>query len=127
MLKDKEVIKFDSPEEMLDYITSDSDLYNLETGDYIWRWNDYDSIAVDNFSIEEAERLEQEATKEKTYWGGLVPGGARIYDSQSYYDDYLGCTESDDESSFMDFDEDELNLDYCREVYNKGIWIDVTH
>ena len=111
MLKDKQKVSFKSPEEMLDYITSDSDLYNLETGDYIWKYTECGSIAVDNFSIEEAERLAKESTEEKTYWGGLVGGGAVVYDDPSH--------ELYEEG-------DETNLDYCKGTYNKGIWVDVT-
>jgi hypothetical protein len=88
-------------------------LYNLETGDYIWKYTECGSIAVDNFSLEEAERLEQEATEKEVYWGGLIGGGSIIYDDPShelYNEEY-----------------DESNLDYCKEVYNKGIWIDVSH
>lgn len=112
MLENEQKISFESPEEMLDYITTGSDLYNLETGDYIWCYNDCGSIAVDNFTIEEAEQLELEAIKEDMYWGGLIGGGSIIYDDPSHE---------------LWEDGDETNLDYCKEVYNKGIWIDVTH
>lgn len=112
LLKDKRKVKFSSPQEMLECIQIGYDLYNLETGDYIWCYNDCGSIAVDNFSIEEAEKLEQEAVRTYTYWAGLIGGGSTIYD---------------DPSSEHWEDGQETNLNYCEEVYNKGTWIDVTH
>lgn len=111
-LINKEHIKFDSPEEMLDYICGDNDLYNLETGDYIWKYTECGSIAVDNFSLEEAEEIEKEANEIDEYWGGFIDGGSIIYDDPSHelYEEHYAS-----------------NLDYCKEVYNKGIWVDVTH
>lgn len=111
-LINKEHIKFDSPEKMLDYICGDCDLYNLETGDYIWKYTECGSIAVDNFSLDEAERLEQKAIEEEMYWGGLIYGGSIIYDDPSHdlYEEYYAS-----------------NLDYCKEVYDKGTWVDVSH
>lgn len=111
-LINKEHIKFDSPEEMLDYICGDNDLYNLETGDYIWKYTECGSIAVDNFNLEEAEEIEKKANEIDEYWGGFIGGGSIIYDDPSHelYEEH-----------------DASNLDYCKEVYDKGTWIDVSH
>lgn len=112
-LKGREHIVFNSPEEMLNYICNDNDLYNLETGDYIWKYTECGSIAVDNFSLDEAEEIEKKANELHEYWGGFIGGGSIVYDDPSH--------------DLYDKEYDESNLDYCKAVYNKGIWVDVTH
>ena len=112
MLKDKKVIKFNTPYEMFDYVYNNCDLYNLETGDYVFRYSEAGSFAVYNLSIEEAERLEQMATECNEYWGGMLGVGGYIYD---------------DVTSDFYKKGDETNMSYCKEVYNQGVWLDVTH
>ena len=58
-LENKEVVTFASPQEMCQYVVSgERDLYNLETEDYIFKYNEGGSIAVYNLSREEAEELD---------------------------------------------------------------------
>ena len=111
-LKNRKHIVFNSPEEMLDYICSDFDIYNLEIGDYIFRYNEPGSICVYNFNLEEAEEIEKEANELHEYWGGFIGGGGSIYDDPSHELYSEDCRS---------------NLDYCKEVFNVGAWVDVTH
>ena len=112
MLKDKETISFNSSAEMFRYVYGNSDLYNLETGDYVFRYSESGSFAVYNLSMKEAEELEQNATEGNEYWGAFLGIGGYIYD---------------DKSSDFYKEGDETNWDYCNGTYNQGIWIDVTH
>ena len=115
MLKDKRKVIFKNPEDMLNYISNSNDLYNLDTGDYVFKYNDVGSgsLCVYNLLINAAENLERMAVEQGEYWGGMLGPGGCIYD--------------DPEHDHYDEDEDYSNLNYCEEVYNKGIWIDVTH
>ncbi len=101
-LENEVVVTFASPQEMCQYVVSgERDLYNLETEDYIFKYNEGGSIAVYNLSREEAEELEEKATENKEYWGAYLGVGGSIYD-----------------------DED---MDYFKEKFAEGKWIDVTH
>lgn len=114
MLKDKRKVIFKCQEDMLNYISNSNDLYNLETGDYVFKYNDVGSgsFCVYNLPINSAENLEKRAVEQGEYWGGMLGPGGCIYDDTSH--------EIWEEG-------DATNLDYCEEVYNIGTWIDVTH
>lgn len=111
-LKSREHIIFDSPEEMFDWIYDNRDLYNLETGDYVFRYSEAGSFAVYKLPLEKAEELEKEATESNEYWGGFLGIGGIIYD---------------DPSSDFYRNIDESNFDYCKMMFSIGTWIDVTH
>lgn len=99
--------KFNSPEEMLEFLQGACDLYNPENGAFVWLWNDAGSIAVDTLSAEDILEI-LPCKEEGESWSGYIPGGATIWDDPSY-EDY-------DEGA-------ETNLDYCREHYQED-WVD---
>lgn len=111
-LKSREHIVFNSHEEMFDYVCGDSELYNLETGDYVFKYNEVGSLAVYKLNLDEAEELEKESINCGEYWGGILGGDGLIYDDPSHelYREYL-----------------ESNFDYCKRMFNVGTWIDVTY
>lgn len=111
-LKNKEAIKFDSAKDMFEYLLNDCDLYNLETGDYVFKYSESGSFAVYDLFIEEAEELEKKATEGSEYWGAYLGVGGVIYD---------------DPSSDFYRNIDESNFDYCNKMFNVGTWVDVTH
>lgn len=111
-LESKETVTFTSPEEMYQYVVSgERDLYNLETENYLFKYNEVGSIAVYNLSREEAEELEEKASEGNEYWGAYLGVGGSIYDDEDY--EYRTC--------------EETNMDYFKEKFAEGKWIDVTH
>lgn len=111
-------IKFNSAQEMLSYLQSARDLYNPETGEYVWLYNEAGSVAVDKLSDEDIHRILKEREvfciledkEEGESWSGYIPGGADIWDDVSYDDEGKvpkGCT----------------NLDYCEGYYAEN-WVD---
>lgn len=111
-LKNKEPITFDSAKDMFEYIMDNCDLYNLETGDYVFRYSEAGSFAVYGLALDAAEELEKRANEENLYWGAFLGIGGAIYDDPS-----------------SDFYEEgfESNFDYCNQIFNVGTWVDVTH
>lgn len=95
----KTSVVFSSTEEMLKTVQDDVDLYNVLTGEYIFKYNEAGSIAVYDVSLEEAKKLEEESQISNEYWGAYLGVGGNIYDDPS---------------------------EYCREKYNIAGWIDVT-
>lgn len=108
MGKDRNILEFKSGKEMLDLLQTDTDLYNLQTGDYVFRYNEAGSIAVYSLSLKEAEQLQAKAEAEDEYWGAYLGFGGSIYD----------VPESDFYSN-----KQASALDYCSEMYDEGEWI----
>ena len=102
----KQVV-FKSGQEMLDFLLSDEDLYNMDTRDYVFHYSEDGSIATYDIGIEEAKKIAKEALAGQEYWGAYLGPGGWIYDdpSSNFYD--AECTS---------------NLSYCNEVYNTGRW-----
>lgn len=92
-------VRFNSEQEMLCYLQNAHDLYNPETGEYVWLYNEAGSIAVDKLSKEDILRILNEREPGES-WSGYIPGGADIWDDVSYDGCKVpdGCT----------------NLDYCK-------------
>ena len=113
--------EFDSPQEMLNTIQSNVDLYCPEEELYVFNYNDDGAICSYRISIFEAKELQRiskvgfvsvmhmnnEISEE--YWSAFLGLRGSIYDdpSDDYYDpDY--CTS---------------NLDFCKQYY-RCEWID---
>ena len=114
---EEKYIKFNSAQEMLVYLHGDRDLYNPETGEYVWRYNEAGSIAVDRLNnvdilriLDEIEvfRILQDKEGYES-WSGYIPGGSDIWDDTSYDGCKVtkGCT----------------NFDYCKGHYAEN-WVD---
>ena len=76
-------MKFNSGNEMLDYLYTGADLYSPSTQLYIFEYNLWGSIAYYYISNEHAEELRQ--TNE--YWGASLGPGGLIIDSKEYYEE----------------------------------------
>lgn len=92
----KENLKFKSVKEMLDIIQSGIDLYNIETEQYVFLYNEKGAVAVYNIANDEAEELDRNAKENDEYWGAYLGTGGRIYDEP---------------------------LEYCKTVYNNDGWV----
>lgn len=96
-------MKFENAKEMLDLIQSGMDLYNTETGDYVFLYSDEGAIAVYNFSVESAKELSERAIDCKEIsWSGLLGFGGSIYENgaevnwcKEHYDETCWETTSD--------------------------------
>lgn len=109
-MREKRKMGFSSPEQMLNTILGDVDLYNKITGDYVFHYNNAGAIAVYNLTPEQAEELDKQSAENNEYWGAFLGIGGEIWD--------------DPEKAAEN--EQECNLDYCKRVYNLDGWIDVS-
>ena len=102
---------FRNGEEMLSALMDGKDLYNAETGQYVFNYNECGSIAVYYLSSDRAEELKELSKEHEEYWGAFLGPGGYIYDDPSYedFDEEWSCS----------------NLDWCKEYY-QGVWEDVS-
>lgn len=82
-------IKFTSPEQMLETLYNESDLYCPEIETYIFTYNDHGSIAYyTGITSEMAEELERKSLEGGEYWGAYLGAGGYIIDSKAYLEDH---------------------------------------
>lgn len=74
--------KFANAEAMHKCITENCiDLYNVNTGQFAFCYNENGAICEYNLSIIEALELAIKATKDDEYWGAYLGIGGNIYDN----------------------------------------------
>lgn len=113
-------MKFNNAQEMLNAIVNDGmDLYNPNTNEYVFLYNDCGSIAVyDWIDKEKANEIYElsidENGHQEEYWGAFLGIGGYIFDSERYkrenpkkYDDMLNDA-----------------LAWCEEHWKLDGWID---
>ena len=71
--------KFSSANDMLEKLKA-NDYYNHITEEYVFTYNDRDSIAVYNIDKDEAKKLSKQAKENDEYWGAFLGPGGYIYD-----------------------------------------------
>lgn len=107
-----ENMKFNSAEEMLDYIKDDNechDLYSEKSEIYVFLYNDAGSIATYHITEKDAMELSDLANKNDDYWGAFLGPGGEIWDDPSYENYSEGKT---------------TNLDRCEELLEFDDWVD---
>lgn len=104
-------VTFASADKMLAAINADKDFYNINTGDYVFNYNECGSIAVYILSLEKAAEIQEKAKADKQYWGAYLGPGGRIYDDLSRVED---CNLTTD------------NLEWCKEKFALPGWVEVT-
>lgn len=100
--------KFTSAEEMLDAVTEGIDLYNPNTGEFVFTYNEGGSICVYKLSPYQAFRIAKDASG-RDYWGAFLGFGGEIHDHAGYD----GCP-------------DAKNLNFCKDSYSER-WIDANY
>ena len=93
-------LKFESPRDMLQHILADNDLYNTNTGEYVFTYNNKNAIAVYMLSEKTAYELNQKIKQpnSESYWAGYLGLGGRIYDEPH-------------------------NIHWCNDSYASNYWI----
>lgn len=107
-----ENMKFNSAEEMLDYIKDNNechDLYSKKSEIYVFLYNDAGSIATYHITEKDAMELSDLANKNDDYWGAFLGPGGEIWDDPSYENYSEGET---------------TNLDRCEELLEFDDWVD---
>lgn len=107
-------MKFDTAQEMLDYIQDDNechDLYSEKAGIYVFLYNDAGSIATYDINKIEAKELAKKVKYDKygeEYWGAFLGPGGKIWDDVSHE-----CYQEGNIS----------NLEMCEELIEYDDWI----
>ena len=111
-------IKFNSPKEMYNLIKNGTDLYSPSTCNYIFVYNDSDSLCVYSIEPEEAKTLAEKSKGDNNeYWGAFLGLGGEIHDSLDYKQ------ENPDYFSKKDREIDSA-LELCKELYQITDFID---
>lgn len=77
--------KFSSANDMFEKIKV-NDYYNHITEEYVFTYNDRDSIAVYNIDKDEAKKLSKQAKENDEYWGAFLGSGGYIYDEPGNFE-----------------------------------------
>lgn len=107
-------MKFDTAQEMLDYIQDDNechDLYSEKAEIYVFLYNDAGSIATYDINKIEAKELAKKVKYDKygeEYWGAFLGPGGKIWDDVSHE-----CYQEGNVS----------NLEMCEELIEYDDWI----
>lgn len=90
--------KFENAEMMLDLIQSGIDLYNKDTGDFVFLYSSNGAIAVYKFDLDKAHELSIQTNKMGVrFWGSLLGLGGYIHENGG-------------------------ELEWCKEHYNESGW-----
>lgn len=90
-------MKFESANAMLDIIQSGMDLYNINTGEYVFSYSDKGAIAAYMIDENYAKELSFKSVETDEYWGAYLGIGGSIY-------------------------EDGAEVKWCEEHYDIGGW-----
>lgn len=103
--------KFNSGKEMLDFLQTGKDLYNPETGAYVFVYNEDKAIAYYSVSKEDAKKYAKTEADTGEYWGSNLGVGGYIYEDQ--------LSENYDKSKMS-------SRDFCDEHFDEGVWVKTT-
>lgn len=73
-------MSFKNAEMMLFFIQFGMDLYNINTGEYVFSYSDKGAIAVYIISEKSARELSLRAVSTDEYWGAYLGAGGSIYE-----------------------------------------------
>ena len=73
---------FDSGKEMLDEVLCGTDLYNEESGLYVFLYNDNGDIASYNLYPQEVEKLREDQKNTGDSWSAFFGVGGYIYENE---------------------------------------------
>lgn len=73
-------MKFNSAEEMLEFIQDGNDLWSESAGLYVFVYNDAGSICTYNIDLTQAKELSLKAELYDEYWSAFLGWGGSIYD-----------------------------------------------
>lgn len=106
-------MKFNSAQQMLDFINGGNDLYSPKAEIYVFNYNEAGSIATYRITTEEAGELANKVKhSEENYWGAFLGIGGSIWDDPSHE-----CYKEGQTS----------NLDRCEELLEWEDWIWTEH
>ena len=101
-------MRFNSGREMLDYIMDVGDLYNSDSEQYVFLYNNYGAIAVYRLNVDEFRELYRRAEEDGEYVSAYLGFDGYIYDSEDNPNPY-------------DRNETYSSLDWCNDHY-LGYW-----
>lgn len=82
-LKDNASI-FENANAMFVTVKRGTALYNLDNGDYVWLYNRYGNVAIDNINVLTANELAKKAVDSSEYWEDFLPMGAKIHTKEEF-------------------------------------------
>lgn len=103
--------KFNSGKEMLDFLQAGKDLYNPETGAYVFVYNEDKAIAYYSISKEDAKKYAKIEANTGEYWGSNLGVGGYIYEDQ--------LSENYNISKMS-------SRNFCDEHFGEGVWVKTT-
>lgn len=106
-------MKFETAQQMLDFINDGNDLYSRQAEIYIFSYNDAGSVCTYDIDKDEADRLAKQVNdSNENYWGAFLGVGGKIWDDPSHE-----CYKEGQTS----------NLDCCESLLEIEDWVLTQH
>lgn len=106
-------MKFETAEQMLDFINDGNDLYSRRAEVYVFSYNDAGSICTYNIDQDEAKRLSKQVNdSDENYWGAFLGVGGNIWDDPTHNSYNEGQA---------------TNLDCCKSLLEYEDWVRTQH
>ena len=77
-------MKFETPEQMLEFINSNHDLYSRKAETYVFNYNEAGSVCTYSIDENEAKQLAKKSKANGEYWAAFLGIGGQIYDDPSH-------------------------------------------
>ena len=112
-------MKFESGNEMYEYLCSGRDLYSRRLGIYAFEYNDAHAICIYYLQPEEVVELIKKSKETGEYWGGHLGWGGSILEDPDYDDDEHRYHEDEAMRNLYL----RLSLEFCDEMYVVDDWM----
>ena len=110
--------KFADGDAMYKYLTAGNDLYNKETGEYVFQYNDAGALCTYYLKPETAKEIAAKAKEDDEYWGAYLGGGGTILDDPNN-DEYRFSKDDYKRNLYL-----EPSFTFCKENFAKRGWVD---
>lgn len=114
-------MKFNTPEEMYNYICFEGDLYNAELGIYVFQYNSVGALAIYDIDSIKADKLALQSIKnDDEYWEAYLGPGGKILEVPEFREAY----ENDTAANYCTHPYLAPSYEFCEKYYNHDGWED---
>lgn len=117
MKKRDEEIRFSDWQEMYQCLCNGVELYNMETGAFVFQYNDAGALCMYNLSTEYVKEIAARAEEDDECWSAYLGTGGNILDDPNN-EEYRYSKDSDKQAMYL-----MPSYDYCQDNYAHSGWI----
>lgn len=103
---------------MYKFVADGNDLYNKNSGLYVFVYNDAEALCFYTLSEDEAKSVASKANESGEYWGAYLGWGGSILDDPEY--DHFRYSENEGERDLYL----KPSFDFCEERFKNDGWVE---